>query len=129
MDLLKIIETLQSKISHLENKTQTNFREFLETANYRMDSDLMEIIQQVGSQKPDCVFSAGKHIYVFEDKWIFFKDIPNEYLEKWIHEIQRNQILSLPKDEEYTKNLFKITSIDVKKWVKKNKSKIAKCFT
>ena len=137
-ELLSTIQKLVTKVSSLEDqleKIKTNrttpsrsFQAYLKSIDLTRSVDIWESLNVLKNAKTeDSVMSMNGKLYVFDEyssEWVLFKKINNECLEKLICAIQAKILCNLPKDDQYHVNIVKLTSMNIKRWVAKEKKRI-----
>ena len=136
-ELLRMIQALTKRVAELEKQTdfeipEITFQEFLNAKDFPVDEVNMEekasVIYLEAVRKilgnTDCVKVAKKTFVYEEGGWVKLKDVSPVYIETMVRSIQTKLLTKLPQDENYFKNMTKLTSIDIKKWTKDNLSKI-----
>jgi len=135
-ELLRMIQVLTKRVAELEKQTdfetpEITFQEFLNAKDFSVEEINLEekasVIYMEAVKKAlrstDCVKVAKKTFVYEESGWIKLKEVSPIYIETMVRSIQTKLLTKLTQDENYYKNMTKLTSIDIKKWTKDNMSK------
>jgi len=136
-ELLKMIRSLTARVAQLEKQLDTpteipekNFQEELKEMiiiipticwEEKIGTIILTIIKDILSN-----MKSVRSNKVYEDGWVKMRDISCVCFETLVRNIQTKLLAKLSEnmDGNYFKNISKLTSVDPKKWVKENISKI-----
>jgi len=122
LSLTKRVEELEKRLGQEEEHSEISFQEFIKTDftkdmifdwDERASVLFMKNVQKILS-KSSCAIQKDK-MFVYEEGWVRLSSVSLDCIETMMRSIQTKLLKNIPKNENYFKNITKISGVDIKK--------------